>query len=76
MRAVIKYLGKFVKDKVDHTHKLIEEISKLPSNILLGLDIKSEPVKSLRELMQGLVRVQNSRNNSKSFEAPLIDIYH
>lgn len=48
MRAVIKYLGKFVKEKIDHTHKEIDEISKLTNSMLLGLEIKSEPVKSLK----------------------------
>jgi len=41
MRAVIKYLGRFVKEKVEHTHKEVQEISKLPNSMLLGLEIKS-----------------------------------
>jgi hypothetical protein len=36
MRAVIKYIGTFVREKVEYTHREIEALVKLPqSNILL-----------------------------------------
>lgn len=65
MRAVIKYLGKLVREKVEKCHKEVEDMVKLPNNLLMGIEIKSDPVKSLREVLQSLVKVQTSRRNGR-----------
>lgn len=48
-------------------------MSQTPIATLLGVEIKSEPVKNLREFLQGLAKV--SRKSDRFFETSLTNIY-
>jgi hypothetical protein len=59
MRAVIKYIGRFVRDKVSYTNKEVEETIAGGANTPIPkVDIRADPIRSLRELMHGLVKTQ------------------
>lgn len=58
---------------MERIHREIQEMSQTPIATLLGVEIKSEPVKNLREFLQGLAKV--SRKSDRFFETSLTNIY-